>query len=167
MNLGFLAIQQEGNGYLGGYLITNLWGRPLEFRLSTAVQPNRVQQILYGATLQSYLCADLIGKTLVEKAGAPVQVLLTDSEAALDLRLALNLPLAWLSPSQEGGPGTLTWKGKSGSLGVHCHPQFFEDAVTFQALLDRLEGSLDLGEPFVRIREAMGEARKTGVTKAA
>src|SRR5438874_9502528 len=65
--LGFLTIVQEQNGYLGGYLVTNLWGRPLEFRLSTAVQPNRVQQILYGPALQPYLCADLIGKTLVEK----------------------------------------------------------------------------------------------------
>jgi hypothetical protein len=31
-------------------------------------------------------------------------------------------------------------------------------------LLDRLEGTVELGEPFVRIREAIGEARKMGVT---
>ncbi len=64
---------QEANGFLGGYLVTNQWGRPLEFRLSTAVQPNRVQQVLYAGTLEAYLCADLIGKTLVDKAGVAVQ----------------------------------------------------------------------------------------------
>ena len=48
LNLGFLMIVHEPNGYAGGYLVTNQWGRPLEFRLSTAVQPNRVQQVLYG-----------------------------------------------------------------------------------------------------------------------
>src|SRR5438046_7062929 len=83
-NLGFLTVLHEPSGYLGGYLVTNLWGRPLEFRLSTAVQPNRVQQILYAGTLQPYICADLIGKTLVEKTTAPVQLVFTDTEAALD-----------------------------------------------------------------------------------
>src|SRR5262245_21405555 len=96
LNVGFLTIFHETNGYLGGYLVTNQWGRPLEFRLSTAVQPNRVQQILYGGTLQPYICSDLIGKTLVDKAGVPVQLVVTDTEAALDLRLRLEVPVAWL-----------------------------------------------------------------------
>src|SRR6266849_1486774 len=86
LNLGFLTILHESNGYSGGYLVTNSWGRPLEFRLSNAVQPNRVQQILYGGTLQPYICADLIGKTLVEKTAIAVQLILTDREPALDLR---------------------------------------------------------------------------------
>jgi hypothetical protein len=34
------------------------------------VQPNRVQHALYGPTLDEYLHADLIGKTLVEKTSA-------------------------------------------------------------------------------------------------
>src|SRR6516165_8784949 len=60
LNLGFLTVLNEVSGYLGGYLVTNNWGRPLEFRLSTAVQPNRVQQVLYAHTLEGYVCADLI-----------------------------------------------------------------------------------------------------------
>src|SRR6516162_1317357 len=68
--LGFLTVLHEASGYLGGYLVTNVWGRPVEFRLSTAVQPNRVQQILYGGKLQPYICADLIGKTMVDKTSA-------------------------------------------------------------------------------------------------
>src|SRR6476620_3074633 len=75
IHLGFLTVFQEGPGYLGGYLVTNSWGRPLEFRLSTAVQPNRVQNLLYGKTLQEYLCADLIGKTLIDKCATPITML--------------------------------------------------------------------------------------------
>ena len=41
LHLGFLTVFAEGTGFLGGYLVTNSWGRPIEFRLSTAVQPNR------------------------------------------------------------------------------------------------------------------------------
>src|SRR5438552_227836 len=96
-NLGFLSVHQEQGGYVGGYLVTNAWGRPLEFRLSSAVQPNKVQAILYGGTLQPYICADLIGKTLVDKAGLPVQLIVTDREAVLDLRLKVEAVVLWLA----------------------------------------------------------------------
>ena len=167
--LGFLTILQENNGYVGGYLVTNLWGRPLEFRLSTAVQPNRVQQILYGGTLQAYICGDLIGKTLVDKTTHAAQCIFTDCEAVLDLRLRIDLPVVCLrteSSRSTSGPDSVakaeTIAGSS-KWPVLCHPRFPEDSVTVRALLERLDGGLDLAEPFVRIREAMSEARKLGV----
>src|SRR5258707_8342821 len=92
ISLGFLTIFQEGTGYLGGYLVTNSWGRPLEFRLSTAVQPNRVQSILYGSTLQEYLCAGLIGKTLIDKTATSIQLLFTDGLNVLPIPTPLDCP---------------------------------------------------------------------------
>ena len=92
LTLGFLTLLTDNSGVLGGYLLTNSWGRPLEFRLSTAVQPNRVQQILYGPTLTEYLHAELIGKTLIEKTSAPPSLIVTDSVAALALRTKVNVP---------------------------------------------------------------------------
>src|SRR5262249_19826107 len=108
LNLGFLTVVQESGGYLGGYLVTNNWGRPLEFRLSSAVQPNRVHQILYGGTLKAYVCADLIGKALVEKTATPMQLLLTDSEPVLDLRLKVATPVVWLAPADDPLAAALT-----------------------------------------------------------
>jgi hypothetical protein len=169
-SLGFLTIVHETNGYLGGYLVTNLWGRPLEFRLSTAVQPNRIQQILYGGTLQSYLCGELIAKTLVEKTAVAAQCIFTDYEPVLDLRLRIEVPVVCLqvessrvralSSNPLSDPEPVTRNPKWPLL---CHPRFPVDSATVCRLLDQLEGSLDLAEPFVRIREAMNEARKLGV----
>src|SRR6476646_126066 len=93
INVGFLTVYPEGVGYVGAYLVTNSWGRPLEFRLSTAVQPNRIQQILYGNTLTEYVCVDLIGKALVEKASTPVQLLVTDNVNVLPIRAQVDLPV--------------------------------------------------------------------------
>jgi hypothetical protein len=42
------------------------------------------------------------------------------------------------------------------------HPKYTGDVAVARGLLDRLDGNLDLAEPFVRIREAMSEARKLG-----
>ncbi len=170
LNLGFLTVLHEPSGHLGGYLVTNVWGRPLEFRLSTAVQPNRVQQILYGGTLQTYICADLIGKTLVDKTGTPVQLLVTDTADVLELRQRLEVPMIWLAPRDDPQAASLTAAGaevrpatpERGPL--LRHPRFPGDGAALTELLERLDTQqLDLAEPFGRIREAIGEARKLGV----
>jgi hypothetical protein len=154
-NLGFLTVVQEPAGYLGGYLVTNQWGRPLEFRLSTAVLPNRVQQILYGDTLQPYICAELIGKTLIDKTITQAQVIVTDRETVLPLRQLLPIPVGWIHGS-EAAP--------EHSNPFQTHSQFPQDQQTFADLESRLGDGFDLAEPFARIREAIGEARKMGVT---
>jgi hypothetical protein len=173
-SLGFLTIIQENNGYVGGYLVTNLWGRPLEFRLTTAVQPSRIQLILYAGTLEPYVCADLIGKTLVDKTSTAVACIFTDCRPVLDLRLKIDVPIVCL----PGEPRILEARGSyptanadpaSGNLKWHvlCHPRFLEDAVAVRELRDHLDGALDLMEPFARIRQAMSEARKLSVANRA
>jgi hypothetical protein len=165
LTLGFLTVLHESAGYVGGYLVTNQWGRPLEFRLSTAVQPNRVQQILYGETLLSYICGDLIGKTLVDKTGTTVQILVTDTQAALDIRLRLDTPAFWLAPpGAPGPPQTRVCQLSEGRGTIHAHAFYPADVESGRRQLEPLCATFDLGEPFNRIREAMAEARKMGVT---
>jgi hypothetical protein len=167
-NLGFLTVLHETNGYVGGYLVTNTWGRPLEFRLSSAVQPNRVQQILYAGTLQPYICADLIGKTLVDKAGIAVQLIVTDRETVLDLRLKVEAVVLWLAVSEDAGTQALARDGAvvgpvaNGRGILYCHPRFRADVATAREVLMRVDSTFDLAEPFSRIRQAIAEARKLG-----
>jgi hypothetical protein len=162
-----LTVLHEASGYLGGYLVTNIWGRPLEFRLSSAVQPNRVQHILYAGTLEPYICADLIGKTLVDKAAVPTQLIVTDRQSVLDLRLKVECPVVWLAPADgvwDGGE-TVVRPAADGQGPLLCHPRSLGDIARTRELLTRLDDKFDLAEPFVRIREAIGEARKMGVHK--
>jgi hypothetical protein len=159
-NLGFLSVFPETGGYVGGYLVTNAWGRPLEFRLSSAVQPNKVQQILYGEALPRYLCGELIGKTLIDKTATPVGWVMVDNPLSLDLRRSLAVPVClWHNTATPGDsmPGLMVQSR------VYCHGDYPEDVAWFRESLDAL-GAFDLGEPFARIREAMTEARKQGVT---
>jgi hypothetical protein len=164
-----LTVLQESGGFVGGYLVTNQWGRPLEFRLTSAVQPNRVQQILYGGTLTSYVCADLIGKALLDKVAVPVQLVVTDREPVLDLRLKVEIPVVWQAPPEDPRGQALAATGaavappEAGRGPLLCHPRFLTDVTGARALLEQAD-ALDLAEPFARIREAVAEARKMGVT---
>jgi hypothetical protein len=166
--LGFLTVRQEAGGYVGGYLVTNIWGRPLEFRLSAPVQPNRVQQILYANTLAEYLCGEVIGKALVEKTATPIRIVLTDTIHALSLRRCVDVPVIWVAPLAEEltAPGEVVRPADRKRGPLVAHPEFPDDSSRCRDLIERLD-ALDLLEPFVRIREAVAEARKMGVTHRA
>lgn len=169
VTLGFLTVVQEPTGWLGGYLVTNAWGRPLEFRLTTAVQPNRVQAVLYGPTLAEYLHADLIGKTLVEKTSVKPDLIVTDATEALGLRSRVQVPV--LALRSDGAellpPDARPLLHARSSVGLLLPARFAADEPAVVQLLERVDPAVDLAEPFARIREAVGEARKMGVTNRA
>ena len=172
LKLGFLGVLEEPRGYMGGYLITNAWGQPLEFRVSNPVQPSRVQQILYGHTLRPYIFAELISRTLVENAATSVEIIITDSRPVLDLRRCVRTPMVWLAGKEqfprisESGvcepPVTSVPQGN-----IYSHPEFAADQPIICKLIKQLPNCLDLSEPFQRIREAIGEARKMGIMSRA
>jgi len=178
-NLGFITVVQEAGpqgGFVGGYLATNAWGRPLEFRLTTSVQPTKVQQILYGPTLRPYLFADLIGKTLLEKSSVSVQAVLCDCEELLELRRHVAMPVVWITtPAAKAFDGSGCKDHPEGIVrfeprtrfALKCHPRFSQDEQALDQLLNQIEFAEDLTEPFSRIREALSEARRAGATSRA
>ncbi|MGL4422873.1 MAG: hypothetical protein ACRCZF_19555 [Gemmataceae bacterium] len=169
-NLGFLTILQDATGTLGGYLVTNSWGRPLEFRLTTAVQPSRIQEILYGRSLTEFVNADLIGKTLLEKTSTPALLILVDELSLLSLRSRTETPVIAI-PTATGTPvgDVLSLDHTQGSTTVPLRwdGRFPQDAETIRDLLARVDAALDWNEPFHRVREAVAEARKAGASRAA
>lgn len=107
IRLGFLtAIQTPDKGQVGGLLVTNQNGRPLEFQCTLPVRPNPTQELLYGPTLNAFLLGELIGGTLIDKASVKPHLIMTDNAHFLELRNHTDLPVAMVSRSEKG-------KGKS------------------------------------------------------
>jgi hypothetical protein len=152
---------------MGGYLVTNAWGRPLEFRLTTCVQPNRVQEILYGATLREYVLADLIGKTLVEKTATQPTLVVVDSPALLSIRSRIDIPVVAVSAEAIASPDALSLAHPRSMHPVLYPVKFADDGPRIARLLDAVDAAVELSEPFSRVREAIVEARKMGVTSRA
>ena len=56
--IGYLAVTaQEPLGYLGGVLVADEFGLPVEFRHTLPVRPTKLQRALYGDALDRYLRA--------------------------------------------------------------------------------------------------------------
>lgn len=167
-HLGFLSILNDAGGILGGYLVTNTWGRPVEFRLTSAVQPTRAQQILYGPTLGEYLHADLIGKTLVEKTGTLPGLIVVDAIPALALRSRIEVPVIAVAPKGEVLPlDAIPFSHPRCTAGLLLPAAYESDRATILARLEKVDPAVDLAEPFARVREAVAESRKMGVSRAA
>ncbi len=175
--LGFFTVlEHEQQGLIGGYLILNQAGRPLEFHCTAPVKANRAQQILFGPTLESYLYGEQIGQTLLGKSALEPLAVCTDVELALTVRDYISLPVALVLADEESkcrAPAeSWTWRVDAAHrAGAHLNqfaigrnrlavPTHREaDRQMIAARLENVAG-LDLSEPFERIREAVEEAHK-------
>lgn len=162
--LGFLtAIEDVERGFVGGLLVTNRFGRPLEFQCTAPVKPNRAQQILYGTTLRPYIMGELIGRTLIEKVAVKPHVVLVDSIDVLDLRLNVSLIVACLAGAGANKTETI----RLGKHQVMVHPDFEADLIELQRHSKLLTAEADFSEPFERVREALSETVRHGVARSA
>lgn len=160
IRLGFLtAVEVEGAGYVGGLLVTNHFGRPLEFQCTTPVKPNKTQAILYGPTLVPYMLSDLIGKTLLEKVSIKPHIVLTEQTDLLALRENVSVPVACITRdenSSETEPEEET-RIKIGKHQLRFHSSHSNDRQIIEQGKNELIEEADLTEPFERIREALNE----------
>lgn len=101
-HIGFLTVLDHGpQGLFGGYLITNMVGRPIEFHCTAPIKPNRAQEILYGPTLEPYIYGEQIGQTLLGKATVKPMLVCTDRQAAMCVREFVDMPVALIVSAEE------------------------------------------------------------------
>ena len=185
--LGFLtAVEDAERGYVGGLLITNRFGRPLEFQCTAPVKPNRTQQILYGPTLRPYVLGELIGRTLLEKVGVKPHLVLVESLDLLDLRDATATPVVSLvssakssngrkagdaenQPTEQNGQAdkTLPNSMRLGNEAVVFHTSHDEDRTEIEKFAKLVPADADLREPFERVREALIETIRLSMARPA
>jgi len=176
--LGFLTVlDHPQHGLMGGYLVLNAAGRPLEFHCTAPVKPNRAQQILYGPTLEPFLYGEQIGQALVGKSQLTPLVICTDVPPAMAVRSLISAPVALVLPAEEDAAAdserTYRVDGPHASVAALC--QFHvgrnrlavpvdreADRAAIQERLTALGDLIDLAEPFGRIREAIEEAQRGG-----
>jgi len=165
--LGFLtAVEDADRGMVGGLLVTNKFGRPLEFQCTTPVKPNRTQQILYGHTLRPYLLSEVVGRTLVEKISVQPHLILVESEELLSLREFISIPVASLEPADSAADHA-SLALKLGKQRLRFAPGTESDCDSIRKASGQVPETADLLEPFDRIREALAETLKVAVARSA
>jgi len=167
--LGFLtAIEVPERGFVGGLLVTNHFGRPLEFQCTAPLKPNRAQEILYGPTLVPYVLGDLIGRTLIEIVGVKPHLVLTERNDLLPMRELVSIPVACFDEQPASGESQGAAEPSPCRLGrqiLRFHAAHAEDQSVVQKGAASVPQDADLREPFERVREALNETAQTGATR--
>jgi len=162
-HIGFLRVAHSDLGFVGGLLVTNHLGRPLEFQCTTPVRPNKTQEILYGPTLQPFLYSELIGKTLIERLNVKPDVVIVQQESLLDLRREIETPVVCVvtgDHSSDDLPDQVCLQ--LGSEKVRLHNEFLDDAQKLESAQKVVPGNADLSEPLERVKEALQETLRAG-----
>jgi hypothetical protein len=158
---GFITVfKDERRGYFGGYLVLNQFGRPLEFHCTAPYRPNRPQEILYGASLDNYLCGEQIGHSLVSRAKQPVAVVLTDHLAVLSLGECIDTPVVYVAQNTDTAPA-----GHWQEVTVQRQRLFVptQAAMSADEIVEILTHQANFHyfmEPFDRIRLAVDETQR-------
>lgn len=114
--LGYLMVTSPvPNVYIGGLMVTDARGLPVEFRYTEPIQPTKIQQVLYGQVLSAYIKREVILETLLKSLESRFKCLLVEDEHFLDyaakgysiVRIAATktAPLGVAGKMQEIAPG--------------------------------------------------------------
>jgi hypothetical protein len=141
-----LASFDDGAAFRGACLVTDAHTQPVEFRVSGAIRPTKLQKMLYGESLHRYICIDLVGLPIMQTLEIKPLVLLVRDAEFLKLRPLINIPVLCIMSS---GKGKFTYQ---------AHPEYEQDAQEGGLLLpDSLRANNPL-EPFSRIFSGLEEA---------
>jgi hypothetical protein len=133
------------------------------------VKPSRAQELLYGPTIDDFVCGEQIAKALTMKAKLKPELVLTDCRAVLALSLVSDVLAAVLDfePTELASSPRFTLPGTKQAVlrsitvekrkfSVLNDSSLNEDSLG--RLLSPLAANFDLTEPFQRITEALLEA---------
>ena len=165
--IAYFSILRTPNseGYLGGMLVLDQKGVPIEFRCSLPVRPTQAQKALYGNTLEPYVFNQLIGLPLTQALTKQPACYIVKNTMLLELREHISSPVVHIE--QYGGS-----LSASDSSSPDNHIQLSSEITGFQPITakfmngyesdyeiirDKLEETfkrIDLLEPFERIATA-------------
>ena len=158
------AVDVEGRGHVGGLLVTNHNGRPLEFQCTTPVKPDRTQEILYGKMLRPWLLGELIGKTLLDRVSIKPDLVFTGDVDILELRNHTATPVACTVDDNAKEGVSPAFAGVTSDLGgrqLRFHEAHQDDGDFVSQQLHLIPGQADLEEPLERVQEALNETVRT------
>jgi len=146
--IAFIDISLFDDGSVrGGALVTDIYSRPYEFRVTSPIKPTQLQKVLYGKSLVDYMYGELICTPLLKSLKEAVTLAICRDEHLLVARPGLQFPLIAI----KTGGGTFT----------SCtNKNFSNEKAQADILLKLLSQQFDIFEPFERVKLAVSEANK-------
>ncbi len=191
LKIGYLMVSSPvPNVYVGGLMVTDGRGLPVEFRYTEPIQPSKIQQVLYGQVLSAYIKREVILETLLKNIESKFKCLLVEDEHLVDypakgysiVRIAAtkSSPIGPVGKTQDIAPGEVLLQvtaeaspirvhlGKPKAAGEDESGTTGEKPSDINGLLLEAGQGMDIAEPLKRIEKALEIiCQEVGITAAA
>lgn len=158
----------EQGSYLGGVMLTDDHGIPLDFKYTVPVVPTKIQRIIYGSVLEQYIRNHVVIGALSKEISRSPSFFVVPQHQLYEIEEANNslrvVSLQRTQLSQIGEPGTVT-RGKENECllqGTEKHPLRVlfgkipaeQQEIVIKELVE-LTRHMDLIEPLERLEQAL------------
>lgn len=95
-----LSIAVADNVFMGGAMVTDTQGLPLEFRYTEPVRATKLQRVLYGDVLERYIHGDVVAANLINRLEQKPELFLVSDASLLPALVASGKKTALLLPTR-------------------------------------------------------------------
>jgi hypothetical protein len=159
--LGYVAVHAQADGFVGGLLILDGSGDPVDFAYTDPITVGWPSRVLFGTRLAAYIAARALAPPLLGAVTVKPAVLCFDDPSVLARRCSLDTPVAVCCPAGTRAP-TRYWRELPLETSAHSPQHSWWGQV---ATADRVESILasiadsrspaEMIEPFDRLRLAL------------
>lgn len=107
LRLGYFTIKKIEDKYIGGILVIDEFGMPIDFKYTEPVSPTPLQTAIYGSSIESYLKDKIITKSLFKEINEPVSICFSEIDEIEILgqfvKLAVGVSTTLLSSEMDEG----------------------------------------------------------------
>jgi len=169
--LGYvLSLPVAEDVFMGGAMVTDAAGLPLEFRYTEPVRATKLQRILYGDVLEKYIHGDVIAANLIGRLEQKPDLFLVADPALLEAaagagKKAIQLSGSRVPPLKEFGAWQdvseseyflqLSDSGSPVRVRLPTHPPDPALRAEVTRLLTEVGRAMDLTEPLDRVAAAV------------
>jgi len=154
--IGYMSVKKVNNSHIGGILVVNQSGLPIEFKYTDPVIPTQLQKILYGKSLVTYLHTEIIGKLLLKKLENKPSIVLVDDLELIQVGERVYFASQYASPTPEND------HLEPDECIIPLHGQNAVRIVSGKRIEDnemeelkKIAQDLDILEPFQRLQKAL------------
>ncbi|MGM0507841.1 MAG: hypothetical protein ACQERZ_01545 [Fusobacteriota bacterium] len=91
--IGYFKVILQDEKYIGGIMVADIDGIPIEFKYTDPIEPTKLQQVLYGAVLGKYIREEVIIKNLIKQIENKPEIFITDSQENIGLSKVIKKDL--------------------------------------------------------------------------
>ncbi len=172
--MAYLVIAgQREKEYLGGIMVVDRRGLPLEFHYSEKVNPTKIQEILYGNVLERFIKENVLCENLFQALKTKPDLLILD-ERELELSgEVFSSPVVYLEKTKVKPLKEVSLNERLNEESVlfqarrYEHPllvRFYnsnpEEQKKALAVISNISETMDVLEPISRIKEALKQVEK-------